>query len=186
MLSIDNASFARPRKWQRLVAKMLLSQNMPYTAMGITELDARCATRPSGEPRSSQVPRYLCVTPGPYYKAAVADPCPGALTAVPVALPLPAGQAEFDALEWIKYDGTKEGAVVKWHEKTGTHLLDWDEHSLSLLTFVPKKQETGAAGGASSEESEGGDVASSGSASSARMTCSLCPISSFSSSPLCV
>ena len=141
MLSIDNASFARPRKWQRLVAKMLLSQNMPYTAMGITELDARCATRPSGEPRSSQVPRYLCVTPGPYYKAAVADPCPGALTAVPVALPLPAGQAEFDALEWIKYDGTKEGAVVKWHEKTGTHLLDWDEHSLSLLTFVPKKQQ---------------------------------------------
>ena len=32
-----------------LVAKMLLSHDMRYTATGITERDDRCGTRPSGE-----------------------------------------------------------------------------------------------------------------------------------------
>ena len=35
-----------------LVAKMLLSHDMRYTATGITERDDRCGTRPSGELRS--------------------------------------------------------------------------------------------------------------------------------------
>ena len=48
-LSVDNASFAPPCDRQRLVAKMLLSHDMRYTATGITERDDRCGTRPSGE-----------------------------------------------------------------------------------------------------------------------------------------
>ena len=51
-LSVDNASFAPPCDRQRLVAKMLLSHDMRYTATGITERDDRCGTRPSGELRS--------------------------------------------------------------------------------------------------------------------------------------
>ena len=51
-LSVDNASFAPPCDRQRLVAKMLLSHDMRYTATGITERGDRCGTRPSGELRS--------------------------------------------------------------------------------------------------------------------------------------
>ena len=58
-----------------------------------------------------------------------------------------------------------------------------DDSDASRSDGEEEGEETGAAGGASSEESEGVETAV---LPQARMTCSIRPSSSFSSSPLCV
>ena len=117
LVSTDNASFARNRKFQRLVSRQLLSEQVAWTMFGQTELDKALADLgidKDGVKFPDLVPSWVANDPvkaGFYYKAAVADVelRPNGICSHPLGLRLPATQPEVDALGFVPYDGTTHG-----------------------------------------------------------------------------
>ena len=143
LISTDNASFARNRKFQRLVSRQLLSEQVAWTMFGQTQLDKTMAEAGlDGTTAFSDLPPSWVAADatkaGFYYKAAVADAerRPGGVCSHPLGLHLPESQAEVDALGLVAYDGTTHGIA-----EVCPAAIDLSPKALTEIFLVPETVE---------------------------------------------